>query len=169
MTGRGTPLSRPEPLHAAHDLARFDSGVPALDEWLRRRALRNQESGASRTYVVRAGQEVVAYDALAAGSVAQAAAPGRLRRNMPDPVPVVVLARLAVARGHQGRGLGRALLRDAVLRTLAAADVIGVRGLLVNAISDEARAFYERHGFAQSPLDPMVLMITLADAAAACE
>jgi GNAT superfamily N-acetyltransferase len=106
----------------------------------------------------------VGYYALATGGVAQAQAPGRVRRNMPDPVPVMILGRLAVDRDWQGRGLGRSLLRDAVLRTLQAAEIIGIRAILVDAISDEAKKFYERHGFTVSPVDPMILMITIADA-----
>jgi GNAT superfamily N-acetyltransferase len=161
---RGDDIRAPERLEADHDLAAFASGTPALDEWLRRRALPNQESGASRTYVVCAGRRVVGYYALAAGAVAQAEATGRTRRNMPDPVPVMVIGRLAVDSGFQGRGLGRALLRDAVLRTLQAADIAGIRAILVHAISEDAKRFYERCGFAASPVDPMTLMITLRDA-----
>jgi len=156
-------LRAPEPLTAAHDLAAFDSGVIALDHWLRRRALPNQSSGASRTFVVCEGSQVVAYYALASSAVAVTKATGRLRRNMPDPVPVVVLARLAIASTHQGKGLGRALVADAASRVLRAAEVIGVRGILVHAISDEAARFYRHVGFDPSPLDPMTLMITLKD------
>lgn len=160
-------LSAPAPLAEDHQLESFDSGVPALDEWLRRRARANTVSGASHTYVCTEGLRVVAYYALSAGAVAVASSPGRFRRNMPDPIPVVVLGRLAVDRAQQGRGLGRALFRDAALRTLAAADIIGVRGLLVDAISDEARAFYVALGMSPSPLDPMTLMVTLGDLRAA--
>ena len=160
----GEPIGAPERLAAEHDLASFDSGSPALDDWLRRRALPNQESGASRTYVIRAGQSVIGYYALAAGAIAQAEATGRTRRNMPDPVPVMVLGRLAVDARYQNRGLGRALLRDAILRTLQAADIAGIRAILVHAISEDAKRFYERCGFRPSPVDPMTLMITLRDA-----
>ena len=141
----------------------FDCGVPALDEWLKRRARANAKDGASRTYVACDGSQVIGYFALAAGAVEVAAAPGRFRRNMPDPIPVVVLARLAVDRSQHGKGLGRALFRDAALRVLQAADIIGVRGLLVDAISDEAKSFYLSLGMIVSPLDFMTLMITLAD------
>ena len=144
-----------------HDFSIFDSGTPVLDDWLRRRALPNQESGASRTYVVCAGRRVVGYYALAAGAVAQAEATGRTRRNMPDPVPVMVIGRLAIDSDYQGRGLGRALLRDAILRTTQAADIAGIRAMLVHAISEDAKRFYERCGFQPSPLDPMTLMITM--------
>lgn len=110
---------------------------------------------------------MVAYHALAASAVAPDATPGRFRRNMPDPVPVVVLGRLAIARRHQGCGLGRALFQDAARRVVHAADTIGMRGLLVHAISEEARAFYLRLGLSPSPLDPMTLMTTVADLKAA--
>ena len=156
-------IQPPEPLTAAHALGGFDSGVASLDDWLRRRALQNQASGASRTFVVCDEGQVVAYYALAASAVAPDAAPGRFRRNMPDPIPVVVLARLAIARDHQGRGLGRALFQDAANRVIHAADTIGIRGLLVHAISEEAKTFYVRLGLDPSPLEPMTLMTTVAD------
>ncbi|ACR31684.1 GNAT family N-acetyltransferase [Burkholderia glumae] len=153
----------PEPLSDAHGLDDFDSGVASLDTWLKRRALANQRSGASRTFVATRDGRVGAYYALASGAVTLEVAPGRFRRNMPDPIPVVVLGRLAVDRAHQGIGVGRALVRDAGLRVLHAAAAIGIRGLIVHALSDSAKAFYERVGFEASPLDPMLLLITLAD------
>jgi GNAT superfamily N-acetyltransferase len=156
-------LSAPEPLTAQHSLQGFDSGEPSLDDWLIRRALANQASGASRTYVVRDDHTVVGYYALASSAIAVTAAPGRFRRNMPDPIPVVVLGRLAVARNHQAAGIGRALFQDAAVRTLQAADAIGIRGMIVRAISEKARAFYVRLGLDPSPIDPMMLMVTLAD------
>jgi GNAT superfamily N-acetyltransferase len=159
-------IGAPESLTAEHILGDFDSGVPSLDDWLRRRALRNQASGASRTFVVCDAEKVVAYYALASSAVAPDATPGRFRRNMPDPIPVVVLARLAIARDQQGRGLGRALFQDAAKRVIHAADAIGIRGLLVHAISEEAKAFYVRLGLDPSPLEPMTLMTTVADLAA---
>nr|WP_210314555.1 GNAT family N-acetyltransferase [Rhizobium lentis] len=146
-----------------HELAEFNSGVPELDEWLRRRARANQAGGASRTFVVCEGNRVVAYYALASGAVRQPEAPGRFRRNMPDPVPVAVLGRLAIDQSLQGRGIGRALVRDAGLRLVNAAEILGIRGLLVHAISDDARAFYEAVGFLPSPSDPMMLMVGLHD------
>jgi len=162
-------LAAPEPLAAHHKLDRFDSGVATLDDWLKRRAAANQMSGASRTYVVRDAGQVVGYYALASHAVAAVAATGRVRRNMPDPVPVVVLGRLAIARSHQRQGLGRALFQDAARRVMHAADAIGIRALLVHALSDEAKAFYLRLGLDASPLDPMTLMVTLADLRAALE
>jgi GNAT superfamily N-acetyltransferase len=157
-------LGPPEHLSPAHDVAAFESGVPELDDWLKKRALANEATGASRTYVVCAGGRVVGYYALATGSVAHAHAPGRMRRNMPDPVPVMILGRLAVDRAWRGRDLGRSLLRDAVLRTLQAAKIGGIRAILVHAVSDEAKRFYQHYGFRASPVDPLTLMITVADA-----
>jgi len=158
-------LTPPEKLREDHDLSRFQCGEPALDDWLRRRALQNEESGASRTYVVCAGLRVAAYYALAVGAVAHAGTAGRVRRNMPDPVPVMIIGRLAVDQEFHGRGLGQGLLRDAMLRTLQAADIAGIRAILVHAISSDAQRFYERHGFVRSPIDPLMLMITVADVA----
>jgi GNAT superfamily N-acetyltransferase len=157
-------LTAPSPLAAEHELEEFNSGTPPLDEWLKRRARQNEASGASRTYVIAEGRRVVGYYGLAAGSVLHEVATSRVRRNMPDPVPVALLGRLAVDRQWQGRGLGAALLRDAVLRVVGAAGTIGVRALLVHAISDEAKAFYERWGFRPSATDPMTLMITMEEA-----
>lgn len=153
-----------EALREDHDISSFESGTPVLDDWLRQRALANQARGASRTYVLCAGKRVVGYYALAVGAVAQVEATGRTRRNMPDPIPVMVIGRLAIDLGWQGGGLGRALLRDAVLRTMQAAEIAGIRAVLVHAISEDAKRFYERCGFRPSPIDPMTLMITLGDA-----
>lgn len=161
-------LGAPEPLAPHHDVAAFASGVDSLDQWLQRRALKNQTTGASRTFVACDAQgRVVAYYALASSAVAVEAAPGRFRRNMPEPIPVVVLARLAVHHSMQGAGMERALVRDAGLRVLQAADAIGIRGMIVHALSPAAQAFYERLGFEPSPLDSMVLMVTLSDLRAA--
>ncbi|MGA8540325.1 MAG: GNAT family N-acetyltransferase [Terriglobales bacterium] len=167
MVRSDQPLTAPEKLRADHDLSLFECGGPALDDWVRRRALQNQESGASRTYVVCAGQRMIAYYALAVGAVAHAEVTGRVRRNMPDPIPVVIIGRLAVHKGFQGRKIGPGLLRDAVLRTLQAAEIAGIRAILVHAISERARQFYEEWGFTPSPMDPMTLMITVAEAAKA--
>lgn len=156
-------LQSPEPLSAAHVLDGFDSGVASLDDWLHKRALPNQTSGASRTFVTCDAGRVVAYCALAASAIATESAPGRFRRSMPDPIPVVVLGRLAIARPHQGQGLGRSMFQDAAKRIVQAADTIGIRGLLVHAMSDEAKAFYLQLGLNPSPLEPMTLMVTIAD------
>lgn len=156
-------LAAPEPLADRHTVTDFNSGIPSLDEWLKRRALANQASGASRTFVTCEGVKVVGYYALASGAVNVVAAPGRFRRNMPDPIPVVLLARLAVDRSCQGQGIGRGLFRDAAKRVINAADAIGIRGIIVHAISDQAKAFYVALGFEPSHLEPTTLMVTLAD------
>jgi predicted N-acetyltransferase YhbS len=156
-------FSAPEPLADRHILDGFDSGVPSLDSWLQRRARANQIDGASRTYVTCDGDTVIGYYALASGSIATHDAVGRFRRNMPDPIPIVVLGRLAVDHRHQGRKLGRGLVRDAAQRVLAAAGEIGVRGLIVHAINDEAKAFYLSLGFLQSPTHDMTLMVSIGD------
>jgi GNAT superfamily N-acetyltransferase len=158
-------LSPPTPLRPDHLFDEFDSGVPVLDDWLRRRALNNQVSGASRTYVVcTENHEVAGYYCLSAGSVAHAIAPKRLRRNMPDPIPIVVMGRLAIDKQYQGLGLGRGLLKDAVLRTLHAAEGMGITALLVHAISEPAKNFYLAHGFAESPTEPLTLCLALDQA-----
>ena len=166
MTGRGgDAVGAPEHICPEHDVSAFHSGVRVLDDWLKRRALANEHTGASRTYVVcAASKRVVGYCALANGSVAVEAATGRTRRNMPDPIPVMVLGRLAVDEAYQGCGIGLGLLRDAILRTVQAAEIGGIRAMLVHAISEDAKRFYETCGFSESPLDPMTLMITMADA-----
>jgi GNAT superfamily N-acetyltransferase len=156
-------LAAPVPLTAQHDVDAFTSGVDSLDQWLRRRALRNQLSGASRTFVSCDGQRVLAYYALASSVITVDHASGHFRRNMPDPIPVVVLGRLAVDISLHGNGIARALVRDAALRVLQAADLIGIRGMIVHALSPEAKAFYLHMGLEPSPLDPMTLMVTLAD------
>lgn len=160
-------IERPVPLTAAHDTASFSCGVGSLDEWLVRRALTNQSSGASRTYVLLGDGAVIGYYALASGSVAAEVAPGGVRRNMPDPIPVMLLGRLAIDLRYQGQKLGLALLRDAVHRTLAAADIAGIRALLVQAIDDRAAAFYRRARFVPSPLREDLLFLVLDKARAA--
>jgi GNAT superfamily N-acetyltransferase len=163
--GPRVSLSAPAPLADHHQLGAFNSGVPTLDEWLRRRARANQVSGASRSFVVCADDIVVGYYALASGAVSAAAAPSRFRRNMPEPIPipVAVLGRLAVDQTCHGQGIGRALFRDSALRVMQASEAIGIRGVLVHAISDKAKAFYLALGLSESPLEPMTLMVTLAD------
>lgn len=154
--------SAPELLGPGHRLDGFSCGESSLDDWLRRRALANQVSGASRTFVVcdEHGQ-VIGYYALAAGAVTQAAATGHVRRGMPDPIPVLVLGRLAVDRRAQGMRLGASLLQDAVRRAVAVATQAGVRALLVHALNASARQFYLHHGFRVSPIDDMTLMLRL--------
>lgn len=157
-------LSAPQRLTELHQLEQFQSGEESLDRWLKQRARKNERDGASRTYVVCTGDHVVGYYCLANGAIASNIATGKTRRNMPDPIPVMVIGRLAIDQNWQGHGLGKALLRDGILRTLQAADIAGIRSILVHAISEEAQQFYEHCGFTASPVEPMTLMITVADA-----
>ena len=149
----------PEPLTDSHLLVEFDCGNEALNDWLKKHALKNQDSGASRTFVISEGKRVVGFYALASGSVERISAPATIARNMPEAVPVMVLGRLGVEHAMQGQGLGAALLKDALLRTLAVARNAGVRAVLVHAISEDARRFYLRYGFRVSHIDPMTLML----------
>ena len=135
------PLRAPEPITAAHDLSQFDCGVPVLNDWLRERALKN-ESRFSRTYVVCEAARVAGYYCLSAGAVQREAAPGKLRRNAPDLVPVSIIGRLAVDRGYGGQGLGASLLADALRRIARAAQSIGIAAVLVQAKDEAARAWY---------------------------
>lgn len=151
----------PQPLKAHHDCTDFDSGQPVLDEWLRKNATRNEASGASRTYVVCDGGKVLAYYCLANGAVTHRESPGKIRRNMPDPIPVMILGRLAVDRSLHGAGIGKGLLKDAILRTLNASEIAGIRTLLVHAIDADAARFYRHHGFLESPSDSLLLMLPL--------
>lgn len=155
-------FSAPAPLLASHRLEEFECGEAVLDEWLKRRAMANQVSGASRTFVV-ADQDnrVYGYYAMAAGAVSHQMATSPVRRNMPDPVPVMVLARLAVDLRAQGMKLGASLLQDAVNRAVAVSHNTGVRAMLVHAIHDNAKHFYEHYGFQASPLHPLTLMLRL--------
>lgn len=159
-------LRPPAPLTAEHRVEAFNCGVEVLDQWLRRYALRNQQAGAARSFVV-ADEEhnVVGYYSLAAGSVDHVTATSRAKKGLArHPIPVMVLARLAVDRRYQGRKLGAGLLRDAILRTLAVSEQAGVRALLVHAKNDTARRFYARYGFEPSPIDPLVMMLLIKDA-----
>ncbi|MCL2871530.1 MAG: GNAT family N-acetyltransferase [Betaproteobacteria bacterium] len=155
-------LSSPQSLATIHQLDGFACGEVTLDEWLKRRALVNQLSGASRTFVVTdLDQHVLGYYAIAAGAVSHQTVTRAVRRNMPDPIPVMVLARLAVDRRAQGIKLGGALLQDAVNRVVAVSQSVGVRALLVHALHDRAKEFYEHYGFQASPLHPLTLMLRL--------
>jgi len=156
-------LQAPQALSSGHRVDTFACGESVLDDWLKRRALPNQISGASRTFVVADLDQIVyGYYALAAGAVSHQAATGAVRRNMPDPIPVMVLARLAVDQSAQGMQLGGALLRDAVNRAVAVSAQAGVRAVLVHAMHDRARTFYEHYGFRVSPAHPMTLMLRLS-------
>ena len=154
-------LSSPILLATDHQLDDFACNVDSLNDWLKKRAYQNQLSGASRTYVVLEGKRVVGYYCLASGALELNDAPTQVSRNMPNPIPVAILGRLAVDKSFQGKGLGVALRQDAVVRTAQAGKILGIRGLLVHALSIEAKAFYEHHGFVASPTQPMTLILSL--------
>ncbi len=154
-------LSAPVPLTAEHDLSSFDCSEPALNDWLRHRALKN-ESRFSRTYVVCEGKRVVAYYCVSAGAVERAAAPGKMRRNAPDAIPVSVIGRLAVSREHAGKGLGADLLSDALRRIAAASQSIGVAAVLVHAKDEAVKQFYLRCAeFIEYPADSRILFLPI--------
>ncbi len=152
-------VAAPRRLEAADDASLFDCGVPALNDWLRKRALLNHLSGASRSYIAPTGGRIVAFYCLSAGAIEHAAVPGNIRRNMPEPIPLIVMGWLAVDLKFQGRALGRALLQHALETTRDLAKGVGIRALLVHAKDETAAHFYKRFGFAASPLDSLILMI----------
>lgn len=154
-------LTPPVPISDTHNLDAFDCGEETLDRWLRERALKSEGAYSARTYVVCEGDVVVGYYCLASGAVARADAAKPLQRNMPDPVPVMILGRLAIDHGYQGQGIGQALLRDAIYRTLSVSEQVGVVALLAHALNDEAKRFYLRYEFLESPLDPMTVMLPI--------
>lgn len=163
VTGPAAPPSAPVPLSAHHDTSNFDCGVEQLTIWLRRRAMANQLSGASRTYVVCRGTEVVGYYALATGSVERRSVPSPVARQMPEQIPVILLARLALDTSLHGQGFGADLLQDAVGRCLQIADIAGVRAMLVHAIDDKAASFYRRHGFKPCPVSDLTMIATIKE------
>jgi GNAT superfamily N-acetyltransferase len=162
-------ILQPEPINEQHNIQGFNSGEESLDVWLKTKAIKNQKANASRTYVASDKERVIAYYVLASSAVDGGSATGRFRRNMPHQVPVVILGRLAIDLAYQNKGIGRALVRDAGLRVIQAAETIGIRGLLVQAISTKAKDFYTKLGFEPSLIDPMTLMVTLADLKAAIQ
>jgi GNAT superfamily N-acetyltransferase len=154
-------LSPPCRISEEHEFKSFDCGEPTLNHWLQARGLGNDRSGASRTYVLCEGNTVIGFYCLATGAADRDTAPSLLRRNMPDPIPVVVLGRLAVDRAYQNRGLGSDLLQDAVRRSMQVAEIAGAAALMVHAISEDARQFYLSSGFDDWPLQPMTLYLML--------
>jgi GNAT superfamily N-acetyltransferase len=158
-------LSRVEALSQSHDLSQFDCGNhPSLNDWLRRFAWANQQNETSRTYVVQRNSKVVGYYSIAAGSVLREAASSRVTRGLANhPVPVILLTRLAVDRSEQGKGLGKALLKDSLVRIAGAADVFGARAVLVHAIDEAAAQFYRRFDFEPSPVNDLHLMLLMKD------
>jgi predicted N-acetyltransferase YhbS len=157
-------LEAPVLLQRFHECDDFDCGNPALNDYLRRFAWTNQQSGAARTYVACRGKRVVGYYSLAFGSIEHQAASPRVRKGLArHPIPIMLLARLAVDVTEQGQGIGKGLLKDALLRTLQAADIAGLRAVIVHAKDAQAKAFYEKFGFESSPLDEFHLMLLLKD------
>lgn len=154
-------LSKPRPISTDHALDDFESGEPSLDEWLKKRALKNQVSGASRCFVLCNGKEVIGYYSLSTGAINHSTALKAMRRNMPDPLPVLLLGRLAIDRKYHNLGLGSALLRDAMLRAVNIAGEVGIVSMIVHALSEPAKQFYLSRGFVESPLQPMTLIMTL--------
>ncbi|EDQ4901691.1 GNAT family N-acetyltransferase [Salmonella enterica] len=152
-------VTAPELLHEEHDLQQFDCGNDVLSDWLRRRAMKNQYLNASRTFVIclECTKRVVGYYSIATGSVSHASLGRRLRQNMPDPVPVVLLGRLAVDECAQGHSFGKWLLNDAVTRISNLADQVGIKAIMVHAIDEQAKTFYEYFGFVHSPISPNTL------------
>jgi GNAT superfamily N-acetyltransferase len=158
------PYVAPVLLSQEHDCEGFDCGYVALNDWLRRYAWLNQRTNTAKTFVVCQGRQVIGYYSLAVGAVDHAAATGRVRKGLArHPIPVMVLARLAVDLHHQGKKIGRGLLKDAILRTLQAADIAGIRAIFVNAKDERACGFYERFGFEPSPIHPLQLMLLIKD------
>ncbi len=160
------PLGPPEPLAAHHDISQFSSGVPTLDAWLRGKARLNEARGGARTYVACDGDRVIGFYSLAASAVERRRVSSRVGRNMPDPVPVILLGQLAVDEVWRGRRLGSDLLIDAARRSLAAAATVGARAVIVQAIDDRARAFYEKFGFRPfSEREPLMLVLRMSEIA----
>ncbi len=158
-------ITAPTPLTQEHDLSFFSCEEHALDIWLKRKALKNQYSGGSRTFVVcNDDKQVIAYYSLATGAIEHKDATGKVRRNMPDPIPVMLLGRLAVDSRYKALGIGSGLLKDAILRTISVSEQAGIRAILVHALSEQARLFYKHHGFYESGTNDMTLLITLDDA-----
>ncbi|SOC88547.1 Predicted acetyltransferase [Curtobacterium sp. 314Chir4.1] len=161
-------LRRPRPITQHDDTSQFECGKPTLTSWLQIRAIRNEAGGASRTFISIDDEtdRIAGYYCLAASSLQSAGVPGSLRRNMPDPIPVVLIGRLAVDLAFQGLGLGASLLQDALVKSIEASRLVGARAVIVNAIDDEAAAFYERFGFAVIPETSRCMYLLVADAEA---
>lgn len=160
-------VTKPEKLAHHHALAQFSCGRESLDDWLKNRALKSSTAGDSKVFVVNNDErEVVGYYAISAASVVRKNAISKLRRNAPDPIPMGLIGRLVVHKEMQGRGLGPALLRDAILRIAQASAHMGIKGILTHAIDEEAAKFYAHHGFSPSPINDHHLMVSLCEIAA---
>jgi GNAT superfamily N-acetyltransferase len=165
------PLSQVEAISESHDVSRFDCGAyESLNDWLKRFALANQKNESARTYVVHRNRAVVGYYSISAGSVAAEESPARIAKGLArHPIPVILLARLAVDKSEKGTGLGKALLKDALARIAQAADIVGARAVLVHAIDEPARKFYEHFDFEPSPVHELQLMLLMKDLRKALE
>jgi predicted N-acetyltransferase YhbS len=164
MDQESPPLNSPVPLESRHDVSIFNCNVPALNNYLRQFALQNQRNQSARTYVATRAECVVGYYTLAPASARREETPVRVAKGLAaHPVPVILLARLAVAASEKGKGLGAGLLKDALLRTAQAADIVGCRAVMVHAKDDAAKAFYQRFGFEPSPTDPFRLFLLMKD------
>jgi len=158
------PLRRPVALEKGHDLSTFDCGVQRLNDYLRKYAFTNHQNRSARTYVAVRGERVVGYYTLAAGSVGREETPRRVAQGLGQyPVPVILLARLAVDMSEHGHGLGGGLVKDAILRAAQAADIIGVRAILTHAKDEAAKTFYTHFGFEPSPVNELHLYLLMKD------
>lgn len=157
-------ITAPTLITEKHDASLFSCEHESLSAWLKEKGLKNSLSGSSKTYVVctEDGLSVIGYYALAAGAIINPAeAPGKIRRNSPTPIPVIVLGRLAVHSQYEGKGIGKGLLKEAILRSKEAANLVGAKAILCHAIDEKAKAFYLKHGFVESPIQPLTVMLSL--------
>lgn len=153
--------SHPLPISNTHDVEKFDCGETSLNEWLKKRALKNQLTGASRCFVICEKNKVIGYYSLSAGAIAHNSAPKKFTRNMPNPLPVLLLGRLAIDKDYHNKGLGSALVKDALLRSVTVSTETGIFAVLVHALTSPAKQFYLSRGFVESPIQSMTLMITM--------
>jgi len=154
-------LKPPSPITVEDDPNDFDCGELSLNVWLRKKALKNNAAGASRCFVLCNGNTVIGYYSLSAGAISHETAPKALRRNMPNPLPILLLGRLAVDKRYHNQGIGQSLLRDAMLRAVNVSSNAGIFAILVHALNSQAKQFYLSRGFVESPLEPMTLMMTM--------
>lgn len=153
----------PEPLNEKHDVSHFDSKNNVLDHWLKNRAVKNEKRNATRTFVLQKDNKVIGYYSLAVGSIQHIETPSSFKRNMPDPIPVMILGRLAIDKNFQNKGLGSALLKDAALKTLQISKTAGIKAMIVHAINQKALQFYQARGFTASPINRKTLMISIKE------
>lgn len=153
----------PQPLKERHDTSKFDCGISSLNEWIKKRALKNEALGASRTYVICCKNVIIGYYSLSVGSVEPERVPSSLKRNMPKSIPIMLLGRLAVDKNYHSQKLGSSLLRDALLRTLQVSQDVGIKAMMVEAISNDAKNFYKKFGFRNSPIEERLLFITMEE------